>query len=608
MKKMDLKLWRYIRYYRFNSILLRNFILIMTLIIIPLVGISVYVYSHNDANMRGEIERSASNELARTRDTVDMILAETERFSVRIKSDPDVMLFLSQRHSSPLAYEDAQRILRIEQILQMAEMTSPYIDSIFIYSELNDFLLTVGSRINSQNPYYKWWPVMYAEQPKSPHFWITGEEPESKQRTLSFVNRRVSYNEKPENNGVVSINMDITALGGMIDGDITERSIYILNSQGNIVYNRAIEKLNRTLEETDPELSRLLARGFDSTIVELNDQNYVISFMPSSALNGWSYLSVVSLQLYQPERSRMVELMVVLLLVSICTSILLAFIIAVKGYSPIRQIMSLIENKENPFIMLTKSPGPPKQWNETGYILSNLTASFHQSHNIEAELQEKYELLRKAQAVALQAQINPHFLYNTLESINWKVMRLTNGKNEASQMLLSLSALLRLPLETEEDQVPIGKEMEHVKLYMEMQKLRYKDKISFNFVVEEKLLDCKIVKLVLQPLVENAIYYGIKQSGHNGTITIRVFARGSSIVVRVRDNGVGIPPQMVFELNDSFKHNHLQENKHIGLRNVNQRLRLAFGEQYGLSIRSKLGAGTIVEMTLPVLNEAPGTL
>src|SRR5690606_37718910 len=160
-----------------------------------------------------------------------------------------------------------------------------------------------------------------------------------------------------------------------------------------------------------------------------------------------------------------------------------------------------------PFLLLGKSS--ETQWNETGYILSNLSASFHQSQNVEAQLKEKYELLRKAQAIALQAQINPHFLYNTLESINWKVMRLTQGKNEASQMLPSLSTLLRLTLETKDDLVPIRKELEHVILYVEMQKLRYKDKFSFEYSVDERLMDCKIVKLVLQPLVENALYYGI---------------------------------------------------------------------------------------------------
>ncbi|WP_028548444.1 FAD-dependent oxidoreductase [Paenibacillus sp. UNC451MF] len=529
MNNTNMKLWSYIRHYKFNSILLRNFILIMTLISVPLVGISVFVYMHNDGNMRAEIERSAENELARTRDSVDMILSDAERLSVRMKSDPDVVLLMSERLSSPLEYNEALRIIRIQQVLQTVNMTSTYIDSIFIYSEFNDFLLTAGSGSSQNNEYYRWWPHINVQNRDIPHLWITGLAPSS-EPLLSFVNRVPAYTADRNKGGVVSINMNLEDLGRRIDRSNQQQSIYIVDSQGKVMYNRDSKKLNLTVEETDPELHRLISEGMTSRIVKLNGKNQVVSLLPSQ-VKDWKYISIVPLQQYQSEQSRVIKLMVVLLTVSACTAIVLSFMIAVRSYSPIRQILFMIENKENPFIMLRKAP--TSQWNETGYILSNLTASFHQNQSVEAQLQEKYELLRKAQAIALQAQINPHFLYNTLESINWKVMRLTNGKNEASQMLQSLSALLRLTLETEEDLVDIRKELKHVNLYVEMQKLRYKDKFSFECSVEERLLDCKIVKLVLQPLVENAIYYGVKQSSTDKTITIRVYARREHIVVRV---------------------------------------------------------------------------
>lgn len=600
MNKKDIKLWSYIRHYKFKSILLRNFILIMTMIIVPLVGISVYVYEHNDANLRAEIERSAENGLARTRDSVDMILSEAERLSVRIKSDPDVMLFLSEGLSSPLNYNEALRIARIQQVLQTVQLTSTYIDSIFVYSQYNDFLLTADSGSIQSTDYYRRWPQIYGEKRESTAYWAAGLAKDSHKPLLSFINHAPAYASNRKNGGVVCINMNMEKLRGLIDQSVKQQSIYVVSANGEIMYNRDSSKLNLTVEETDPPLHRLLNEGFTSRIVNLDGNNQVVSVLPSQTMKNWNYISAVSLQMYQPEKSRVIKLMGVLLAVSAGTSIILAFMIAVRSYTPIRQILSLIENKENPFTLLGKAPS--KQWNETGYILSNLTASFHHNHSIEAQLQEKYELLRKAQAIALQAQINPHFLYNTLESINWKAMRLTNGKNEASQMILSLSALLRLTLETKEDLIPIRKELEHVCLYVEMQKLRYKEKFAFDYSVDEKLLDCKIVKLVLQPLVENAIYYGIKQSPRNGTIMIRMYARNGVIVVRVRDSGVGIPPLVVQELNAGFQKNLLQENEHIGLRNVNQRIKLAFGEQYGLTVRSRLQAGTIVEMILPLIH------
>lgn len=599
MRKAEFKLWRYIRHYKFNSILLRNFMLIMTLIIIPLIGISVFVYSHNDSNMRAEIERSAQNELARIREAVDLILFDAEQLSVRIKADPDVLHFLTRSTSSPLSYNDAQRILRIQQMLQTVKLTNSYIDSIFIYSELNDNLVMASSGTAQTNEYYHWHPTASRAMPESVHYWTASKAEDSGRALLSFMNQSSTYQSHMGEDGSVSVNMNLDSLNALLNS--TEgQSVYLLNAEDRMMYSPDPEMLNTALEQAIPALYAALPAGAAAHIVEHDGYSQVITELPSQTLGDWRYVSIVSLERYQSEQARVVNLTVIMLTVSVLASIVLAFIIAVRSYSPIRQILSLIENKENPFLLLGKNS--ETQWNETGYILSNLSASFHQSQNVEAQLKEKYELLRKAQAIALQAQINPHFLYNTLESINWKVMRLTQGKNEASQMLLSLSTLLRLTLETKDDLVPIRKELEHVILYVEMQKLRYKDKFSFEYSVDERLMDCKIVKLVLQPLVENALYYGIKQSGRHGLISIRIFARKEVIVVRVRDNGVGIQQAVVQSLNDSFQHDHLQENEHIGLRNVNQRLRLAFGEQYGLTVRSKLQAGTIVEMTLPIVH------
>lgn len=599
MKKPDLKLWRYVLHYKFNSILLRNFILIMTLIIVPLVGISAFVYAHNNSNMRKEIERSAANELARTRDTMDLIMFDAEQLSVRIKADPDVEFFLAEKMGSPYTYNDAQRILRVQQMLQMVKLTSSYIDSIYVYSKVNDTLLTAVTGGTLSDDYYVWQPHLDSYSPGKLHYWKTAAAVETGNPLLSFINGLKPTAENPEDNGAVIINMNLNSLIDLL-GNSPQHRVYILDAAGSLIYSPDPTQLNQSFSRIYPELDELLKENIHTRIVKANGHNQVLSKLSSNSLDGWNYISVGSLQMYQPENSQVIRLMAILLSVSGLTSILLAFIIALRSYRPIRQILSLIENKQNPFIMLGKQAGTGG-WNETGYILTNLADSFHQSQSFEIQLQEKYELLRKAQAIALQAQINPHFLYNTLESINWKVMRLTNGKNEASQMLRSLSDLLRLTLETKEDLVSIRKELEHVKLYVEMQKLRYKDKFSFECAVEERLLECRIVKLVLQPLVENAIYYGIKPSPHNGLIAVRVFARKEQVVVRVRDNGVGIPPHAVQALNDSLRGDILQENEHIGLRNVNQRIRLAFGNKYGVSVRSRQSAGTIVEMTLPML-------
>ncbi|WP_214625855.1 sensor histidine kinase [Paenibacillus agaridevorans] len=599
MKTAIMQWWSYIRQYKFNSILWRNFILIMTLIIVPMVIISLIVYTHNDKDMRVEIEKSSFHELARIRDSFDMILFDVEQLSVRLKSDPDVIQLQSSKLSEPLKYDEAVLILRIQQVLQMVKLTSSYIDSIFIHSGFHDYQVTADAGGGLSNDYYHSWRNDQINRDQ-PYYWMTDQAASGDKTLLTFINKMSPGVEAQNGVGSIRINMNVQSLKALLGPTDQQQNVIILDEQNRIMFGRDTSKLNEKLEEADPALYRLVAEGFNSRIVKQDGREQVVSVQPSRSIKNWKYVSLVPLEAYHAERTRIIELMVVVLTVSAISSIVLAFIIAARGYRPIRQILSLIEHKDNPFMMLNKDSATTS-WNETGYILSNISNSFHQGQNFEVKLKEKYELLRKAQAIALQAQINPHFLFNTLETINWKVVRLTGRNNEATQMLLSLSTLLRLTLETKEDLVPIRKEIEHVRLYMEMQMIRYKDRFIFDCQVEDRLLECRIVKLTLQPIVENAIYYGIKHSPHKGIIRIRIFTREGVIVVRILDNGIGIPSLAVMQLNESFRRDHLQENEHIGLRNVNQRIRLAFGEQYGLTVRSRAKAGTIVEMTIPLL-------
>jgi two-component system sensor histidine kinase YesM len=237
--------------------------------------------------------------------------------------------------------------------------------------------------------------------------------------------------------------------------------------------------------------------------------------------------------------------------------------------------------------------------NEIKYIAAAIVHSREQKKEMEEELTRRYGMMSKAQAIALQAQINPHMLYNTLEAINWKVMRLTFGKNEASVMIHTLSRLLRLSLSTGENIIPLRAEMEHARLYVEVEQLHYKDQLKVFWKINEKILDYLTVKLTLQPIIENAIYHGIKPSGRPGVISIIGYEDMQSVILKIKDNGVGISQVLADKINQGFQSDEIKEDAHIGLSNVNQRIRLIFGKPYGIKIYGKEGEGTIVEMRIP---------
>jgi two-component system sensor histidine kinase YesM len=209
---------------------------------------------------------------------------------------------------------------------------------------------------------------------------------------------------------------------------------------------------------------------------------------------------------------------------------------------------------------------------------------------------QEQELKRKSELKALQAQINPHFLYNTLDSIIW--MAEVNKSKEVVLMVSSLAKLFRLSLSKGDEIIPIRNEIEHIKSYLTIQKMRYKDKLDFEIQVDDHILSYKTIKIILQPLVENSIYHGIKNKDGVGLIRITGTQVGNKIVLSVIDNGIGMTPETLEALLQ--KPVPSEQGSGMGVNNVNQRIKLYYGEEYGLQYESEPGQGTTVHIWLPM--------
>ena len=221
-----------------------------------------------------------------------------------------------------------------------------------------------------------------------------------------------------------------------------------------------------------------------------------------------------------------------------------------------------------------------------------------------AQLQEEKEradmeqkLKRRAELQALQAQINPHFLYNTLDSIHWKAEKI--DAHDIAKMTTSLATLFRISLSRGQEIISIEQEARHVLSYLQIQKERYGDQLNYFFDIPPQAFSLYTVKLVLQPLVENAIYHGIKESDHPGEITVSVKLEKNKVILQVEDNGLGIPPQKLETLQHSLRSGMITDTDGYGIFNVNERVRLYFGEEYGLKLESVPGKGTVASVTIP---------
>jgi len=217
-----------------------------------------------------------------------------------------------------------------------------------------------------------------------------------------------------------------------------------------------------------------------------------------------------------------------------------------------------------------------------------------------AKQREDQQSLHRAELELLQAQINPHFLYNTLDSI--AILAESDRGEDVVNMVTSLSTFFRNSLNKGEDIISLAAERTQVTSYLEIQQIRYSDILRYDIRIPDELLDCQVPKLILQPLVENALYHGIKNRRGMGTITVTGEADGDDMLLRVTDNGAGMDEEQVRILQAG-----IYEDRHtgLGLVNVHKRIRLYCGEPYGLSFESQVGKGSTVTIRLPQTRPQP---
>ncbi len=214
--------------------------------------------------------------------------------------------------------------------------------------------------------------------------------------------------------------------------------------------------------------------------------------------------------------------------------------------------------------------------------------------NLMLELKQSHMAEKEAEMSALQAQINPHFLYNTLDSINW--MAIDNNNMNISEVTTKLGDFLRLSLNGGEKLITIAQEIDHCKLYIDIQKIRTRNSLDFEFDIDEKILEYKIIKLILQPIIENAIIHGfLKDNLKEGKIKVKGYLENDQIIISIEDNGVGF---------DMARHNLLEKSKngksHYGVYNIKERLFLQYGNRAHFIISSQKGQGTVVEFRIPI--------
>jgi sensor histidine kinase YesM len=237
--------------------------------------------------------------------------------------------------------------------------------------------------------------------------------------------------------------------------------------------------------------------------------------------------------------------------------------------------------------------------NEISQIISSVMKVVEQNEKFEKELNEKVISLRKSQSIALQTQLNPHFLFNTLSMINLMAINITKTDNDVSRVIMLLSELLRESLNTQEYMVSLKTELEYVEKFIEIEKIKHNNNFTVTYDISDETKECKVIKFMLQPIVENAFEHGTHRvKGREKYVVIRTYTESGKLIVSVKNNGEEIPASKLAQLQKRLKTDIIPEDKHIGMFNVNSRIKIVFGPQYGCEINCK-NAETEVKLILP---------
>ena len=393
--------------------------------------------------------------------------------------------------------------------------------------------------------------------------------------------------------GVLLVDMNYSSIEQLLEKANTDTSgeyVYLMASDGEIIYHPKQNLIHMGLYQENNDM----AAGYEDTTVKENfhGEKRLVT-VKTISYTGWKLVSVVPMKSFSMGMTGMRNLVVLLVALTVLAAVILNQMVSARISKPLRRLNDSVKEWEAGNMEPDIYIGGSMEVEHLGKTLRSTVAQIRQlMDDIVVEQEEK----RKSELDALQSQINPHFLYNTLDSIVWMITG--ERYDDALFMITQLASLFRISLSKGKTVISIEDEVKHAKNYMNIQKIRYKNSFEIDFQIEEEVLNGCIVKLVLQPLLENAIYYGMEFMDGEGEIHVRGYRRDNDVYLEVEDNGLGMPEEEAAELLNGKERPH-KHGSGVGLVNVHSRLKLRFGEDYGLIVHSCPDEGMMVQIHIP---------
>lgn len=392
--------------------------------------------------------------------------------------------------------------------------------------------------------------------------------------------------------GVLLVDMDFSGISWMmkqLNTSKTGQYYYLCDSSGQIIYHPRQIQISEGIYKENTSVNGRYKNGVYDEVFGGVRRKVVVDTI---SYTGWKLVGVIPYQSFSYGMLNISYFVVLLMLLTTMMLVVVNRIVSLRISSPIMKLNDSVkeyEAGEKPEIYI----GGSLEIRHLGYSIQK---SYERIDTLMKEIVIEQNERRKSELDALQSQINPHFLYNALDSIIWMIEGERN--EEAAFMISQLAKLFRISLSKGRTVIPVRDELQHARSYMNIQKIRYKNTFSVEFQVDPSIEDCCTVKLILQPLLENAINYGVSSMDDCGEILVTGRREEGMIVLAVEDNGLGMSAEeAALVLTDSNRVH--KKGSGVGLVNVNNRIKILFGKEYGLTVESEPDEGTKVSIRIP---------
>ncbi|WP_238915895.1 sensor histidine kinase [Clostridium sp. YIM B02555] len=525
---------------------------------------------------------------------IESYVDNTENIMNYMSTDPRILKFLSDNKLKNDNLEDEA----YKSIYSFVKF-NPKIAGIMVVNNNGGYISDVMNKVSRESLINEEWYLRAYNEPDKIHLFTkpTGRNIDNIFRysadEVFSVSKAVVDSSSKKINGVILIDVKLDVIKDIIENSKpgTAGFIYIMDSNKEIVYTPVNNVVYRIKNEWIDKINN------EIIIKNINGENYQLTKIKSE-YTGWETIGVFP----ESESLRVIEdikyYSAIVAVLALIIAQILVIIFTRSIVNPIKKLKKLMKKAQEGDLTVTFNAKYNDEIGELGGSFNTMVKEISNLINL-VQVEEKKK--RIAEMNVLQAQIKPHFMYNTLDTIRW--MAEEHNEEDIIEIIEAFTNLLRISLSKGKEIISVNEELSHIKSYLTIQKIRYEDKLDYEIQVDDNMLEYKLIKLILQPLVENAIYHGIKEKRGSGRILIKGEIKENTLIFTISDNGKGMEEELLNKINYMLRNGNEKKNEiGYGIFNVNERIKIIYGDEYGLQYESIYGEGTTVLLKHPIID------